>query len=336
MDARPDLGNAEHTGLADREIVATRMLDAPRERVFAAWTDTAHLEQWWGPVGFTNTTHRADIRTGGEWRFTMHAPDGRDYGNRITFLEVTPPSRIACRHGGEAGTEDVDFSVVAEFAEEGGRTRLTMRMRFATNEARDDVIAKYGAFEGLEETLGRLRDHVALEDAFAITRAFDAPLPLVWRAHTEVAHLEKWWGPRGFTVFHAKLDLRPGGSFHYGMRTAQGQEMWGRFAYREILPMRRLVWVNSFSDPEGRVVRHPASPDWPLEMLVMASFREEAGRTILAVRSAPIGASASERRVFRDGYKSMEGGFGGTYAVLAGYLATLRQEEATWLTRTVS
>ena len=105
MDARSDLGNAETTTLADREIFAERLLDAPRDLVFKVWTDTSHLEQWWGPAGFTTTTRRAQIQPGGEWRFVMHAPDGTDYENIITFVAVEAPARLAYRQSGDGETQ---------------------------------------------------------------------------------------------------------------------------------------------------------------------------------------------------------------------------------------
>jgi uncharacterized protein YndB with AHSA1/START domain len=83
-----------------RAIIGTRELDAPRELVFAAWTDPKHLAQWWEPNGFSTTTMSFDLRPGGVWRFVMHGPDGRDYQNRITFEEVVPPERIVYRHSG--------------------------------------------------------------------------------------------------------------------------------------------------------------------------------------------------------------------------------------------
>lgn len=177
MDAGSDPGIADRTGVADREVFATRLLQAPRELVFAAWTDTAHLGEWWGPAGFTTTTHDARFEPGGQWRFTMHGPDGTDYANVIDFVEVTRPERIVYRHRGEAETENIRFEVQVDFADEGGATRLAMRMRFPSNEARDFVIEKYGALEGLVETMARLRDHVALlQDAVGTTRAPGAPL----------------------------------------------------------------------------------------------------------------------------------------------------------------
>ena len=314
----------ETTALADREIFATRLLDAPRELVFKVWTDVGHLEQWWGPTGFTTTTRRAAMKPGGQWRFVMHGPDGTDYENIITFLEIEAPARLVYRHGGDKETEAINFEVEVAFDDEGGRTRLTMRMRFPSNKERDFVIEKYGALEGLKETMTRLRDHVALQDAFVVTRVFDAPLALVWKAHTDIAHVVKWWGPKGFDMLEATLDLRPGGMFHYGMRSPNGQEMWGRFAYREIIPMRRLVYVVSFSDPQGGVTRHPWSPDWPLEVLNATTFAESGAMTTLTLRGAPINASQSECKTFKDGYASMEGGFRGTLDQLEQYLGNTR------------
>ena len=83
-----------------RSIIGTRVLDAPRARVFSVWTEPKHLAQWWGPNGFTTTTQAFDFRLGGVWRFVMHGPDGRDYQNQITFDEIVSLERIVYRHGG--------------------------------------------------------------------------------------------------------------------------------------------------------------------------------------------------------------------------------------------
>ena len=105
----------------DREIIVTRVYDAPRELVFDAFTDPKHLSQWWGPRGFTTTTHSMDFRVGGEWRYTMHGPDGTDYKNLMVYHEINRPSawctRMARkarrarrvsrhRHAGRSGRQD--------------------------------------------------------------------------------------------------------------------------------------------------------------------------------------------------------------------------------------
>ena len=120
--------------LADREIVSTRMIEAPRERVFRAYTDPTPLAQWWGPKGFTNTFETFDLRPDGEWRFVMHGPDGKDYPNRSLFRQIVPPERLIIDH-----VSPPQFRMTITFAVEGSGTRVTFRMHFATSAARDAI-----------------------------------------------------------------------------------------------------------------------------------------------------------------------------------------------------
>ena len=85
---------------SDREIVVTRVLDAPRELAWQAMTDPRHVAQWWGPRGFTTTIGQMDVRPGGVWTHVMHGPDGTDYPNQSVFKEVVYPERIVFAHGG--------------------------------------------------------------------------------------------------------------------------------------------------------------------------------------------------------------------------------------------
>lgn len=140
-----------------REITQERIFDAPRELVWEVWTDPDHIAKWWGPNGFTTTTKEHDLKPGGEWNFTMHGPDGTDYRNEITFTVVTPPERLEYDHG-----PTPKFSTTVIFDEESAdRTRLTMTTLFATAEERDRVVEKFGAIEGMKQTLGRLADYVS-------------------------------------------------------------------------------------------------------------------------------------------------------------------------------
>jgi uncharacterized protein YndB with AHSA1/START domain len=145
-----------------RVLTGTRVFDAPRALVFSAWTDPAHLAQWWGPNGFTTTTSAFDFRPGGVWRFVMHGPDGRDYENRITFDEIVVNERIAYRHGGGDDVEPVRFAQLVTFEDIGGKTRITWRGEFPSAEERARVIRDYGADKGLAQTLARLADYVAI------------------------------------------------------------------------------------------------------------------------------------------------------------------------------
>jgi len=161
----------------------------------------------------------------------------------------------------------------------------------------------------------------ATAQKFVITRVFDAPRQLVWKAWTERHRLMEWFGPKGFTMPAAKIDLRPDGIFHYCLCSSDGDEMWGRFIYREIAASERLVFVNSFSDEEGNVTRHPLSPTWPLEMLSTVTFTEHQGRTTLTVQWEPLNPTESERETFEGGHDSMRQGWTGTLDQLAEYLA---------------
>jgi uncharacterized protein YndB with AHSA1/START domain len=145
----------------DRTIVTTRVLDAPRELVFEAWTDPKHLVKWWGPNGFTTTVRAIDVRPGGVWRFVMHGPDGVDYENRIVYDEIVKPERLVYRHSGGDDVEPVQFQTTVTFEDLGGKTRLTMRAVFPSAAERNRVAEEYGAIEGAEQTLGRLAAHLA-------------------------------------------------------------------------------------------------------------------------------------------------------------------------------
>ena len=144
-----------------RSIVTVREFDAPRDLVWAAFTDPKHLAHWWGPNGFTLTTYIFDFKPGGVWRFVMHGPDGRDYQNRIVYREIVKPERIAYSHGGAEDMEPVSFHTTATFEDiGGGRTRLIFWALFPTAAERDRVAKEYGAVEGAKQTLGRLADYL--------------------------------------------------------------------------------------------------------------------------------------------------------------------------------
>lgn len=144
---------------ADREIVVSRLIDAPRELVFEVFTEVRHLSQWWGPNGFTTTTKSFEFRVGGEWIFVMHGPDGTDYSEWITWTEITAPERIALLHGEVPGDPNA-FESLLTFASHGEATRIEMRTVFPTKEMRDEAVEKYHATEGGQQTLGKLAAYV--------------------------------------------------------------------------------------------------------------------------------------------------------------------------------
>ena len=184
----------------DRELVFTRVFDAPRELLFEVWTDPKHLEKWWGPNGFRTETFSIDVRVGGEWRHVMHGPDGRDYKNRIVFSEVQAPERLVYRHAGETDEEAVHHETTTTFEDIGaGQTRVTMRLLFPSAEQLEFVVKNYGAEQGGIQTMERLGELVAVLHSVTrevtLTRRFDASREDVWRAWTDAAIVRQWWGP---------------------------------------------------------------------------------------------------------------------------------------------
>ena len=133
----------------DREIVTTQIFDAPRERVFAAWTDPDQVAQWWGPQGFRNTIQTFEPWPGGQWNFIMEGPDGTHFRNESVFVAVSAPDKIVFDH-----TSTPHFRVIVTFEEEGSRTRLSFCMRFGTV-AECEVVKRF-AQEGNEQTFLRL------------------------------------------------------------------------------------------------------------------------------------------------------------------------------------
>jgi len=140
--------------LSEREIVSTRVVDAPRELVFRAWTDPDHLAHWWGPKGFTNTFELFDLKPGGLWRFVMHGPDGVDYKNESVFVEIVKPERIVFQH--ETGPR---FQATATFAELAGKTKVTFQMLFKTAAECEKV--KVYAVDANEQNFDRLEAQLA-------------------------------------------------------------------------------------------------------------------------------------------------------------------------------
>ena len=157
---------------------------------------------------------------------------------------------------------------------------------------------------------------------FVMSRVFDAPRALLWQCFTDPERMKHWWGPKGFTVIASKMDLRVGGTYHYGMKAPNGAPMWGLFKYREIVPQEKLVFVNAFSDEKGGVTRHPGSATWPLHMLSNFTFEDApGGKTKFTVRWQTLDATPEEQNTFDTMHDSMTQGWSGTMDGLEAYLA---------------
>ena len=144
----------------EKELITTRIFDAPRDLVFEAWTKAEHLANWFGPDGFSITTKRFSAKPGGEWEFIMHGPDGTDFPNLIRFTKIVRPKSIEYIQMSDASSEEDAFFVELSFSEVEGKTKFVMKMTFKDKEFLDHVINEFGALEGQKQTLTRLKKYL--------------------------------------------------------------------------------------------------------------------------------------------------------------------------------
>jgi uncharacterized protein YndB with AHSA1/START domain len=139
----------------DRELIITRVLNAPRELVWKVWTEPDHIKNWWGPTGFTNTIFKMEVKPGGEWDFIMHGPDGTDYKNHTIFREVIKPERLVFDH-----VSGPKHHTVVTFEDQGDKTLLTWHMVFETAEQLRQVVEKFKADSGLKQNIVKLEAYL--------------------------------------------------------------------------------------------------------------------------------------------------------------------------------
>jgi len=297
-------------------IALTRLYDAPLQAVWDAWTIPEEVAQWWGPRGFSLTTHSHDLRTGGHWHYTMHGPDGTDYENTTQYLEVVPGLRMVYDHGGHKDCPPL-FRVTALFTERDGRTRLDMSMAFATPEIAIDMrgfIKKAGGeatWDRLAEYLGK---RLAGADQFFITRTFDAPIERIYEMWTDTEHLAQWLPPTGATMRFLRTEPRVGGTSFYAMTMPNGMIMHGRVSYLALERPHRIVYAQQFCDDMEQVIRPPFFADWPQTMLTTVELvAEEAERTRVTVRWEPQDATPADIAEFIKQRGSMTMGWTGSF-----------------------
>lgn len=305
------------------EIKLTRVYDAPVKAVWDAWTDPAQVAQWWGPRGFTLTTHSKDVRTGGSWSYTMHGPDGVDYKNFTKFLEVEKYSRMIYDHGGTSEGNAL-FRVTVVFTEINGQTKMDMTMTLPTPEAAERTkgfIKKAGG----DSTWDRLDEYLSKElsgkEKFVINRTFDAPLDVMFKMWTDPKHFSQWLAPTGFKMEFLKADIKPGGGTFYYM-TDGSMKMYGRANYLEVTSPGRIVYTQQFCDEKGNISRHPMAPTWPETMLTTVTLSEEGpDQTRVTVKWEIYGnCTREELETFINAKAGMAQGWGGSFEKLEEYL----------------
>jgi uncharacterized protein YndB with AHSA1/START domain len=309
---------------SNREIMLSRHFSAPRDLVFEAWTRPDFVDRWWGPRGFTTHTATMDVRPGGEWIYEMRSTEYGNFPNRVRYLDVIPGERLVYDHDSGTDNDPAGFHVVVQFHAVNGGTTVEMRSLFASEEACANV-KKFGAVEMGQQTFARMEEGLAAaaEQDLVIVRVLSAPVARVWRAWSDPAQLARWWGPKGFSMEVASLDLRPGGVFHYAMSAPGGTmgKMWGKFVFTEVVPQERIVYISSFSDEHQGLGRHPMAPTWPAEVHNSLSFVADGDRTVLTLRGRPIRATEEERALFAGARNNVQQGFKGTLDQLEAFLA---------------
>lgn len=259
------------------EIKITRIYDAPVAAVWDAWIDPKKAEKWWGPRGFTLTTHSKDLRAGGHWSYTMHGPDGTDYVNKAIYYEVEKHSRLVYDHGGSDDRPPL-FRVTVYFKEQKGKTRMEMTMTLPTPEAAEET-RKFIKKAGGNATWDRLAEYIGKEEhgkeQFFIHRSFDAPIDTVFEMWINPAHFSKWLGPTGSHMEFKRAEIRPGGDSFY-MMTNGDLKMYGRIKYERIERPSLITYTQEFCDENEHPSHHPLMPTWPKLMHTTIRFEEEA------------------------------------------------------------
>lgn len=310
----------------DNEIYLTRLYDAPVKLVWDAYTDPKHQAKWWGPRGFTITTKSKDLRPGGKWIYTMHGPDGKDWPNIATYLEVEPYKRLVYDHGATETTPPL-FRMTVIFTKVEDKTLLELTMTFESPE----VAKQMGGFikqAGGNSTWDRLGEYLDQEtkgeDNFIINRSFNAPIATVFKAWTDPKHFSKWLPPTGFTMEILRGKVAVGDGLFYSMGNGSFT-MYGRSKYLEITPVTKLVYTQQFVDKDEKISRHPGAPTWPETMLSHITFHEEGPNQtrVTVVWSAYGEASAAERKSFHDAKDGMTMGWTGSFDKLEELLASL-------------
>lgn len=306
------------------EIHITRVYDAPVALVWDAWTDPEQAAQWWGPRGFTITTHEKELRPGGFWHYTMHGPDGVDYPNRTVYLEVEEQRKLVYDHGAYEDRPPL-FRVTVLFSEADGQTIMDMTMALPSPEEAESIkgfIKKAGG-NATWDRLAEYLDHtIHGKDCFVINRSFNVSREQLFEMWANPDHLAQWLPPTGFEMKLLRADLQPGGSIFFEMTNSADVTMYARFDYQKIESPHQIVYTQQFCDKHENLSRHPLAPVWPATMLTMVSFAEEGpNQTRVTVTSEVVGeATAEELQAFIEARGGMTQGWTGSFDKLESLL----------------
>lgn len=305
------------------EIKIIRVYDAPVKAVWDAWTDPEQAKHWWGPRGFTITTHSKDLKPGGHWAYTMHGPDGTNWPNKTIYHEVEKHKKLVYDHGG-SDDRPAMFRVTVLFAENKGKTTMDMTMSLATPEALEEtrqIIKKHSGNSTWDRLAEYLEKETSGKEKFVIARSFAAPIETVFAMWTDPKHFSKWLPPTGFDMEFIRADIRVGGTSFYNM-TGPGMKMYGRAEYLKIEKPDTIVYTQQFCDEHEKLSRHPKAPTWPATMLTTVQLVSEGpDQTRVIVTWEPYGeATPEEIATFVSAKAGMTMGWTGSFDKLEEYL----------------
>ena len=255
------------------ELTITRIFDAPREIVWKAWTEPELLKKWWGPKYFPAPVSKIDLRVGGRYLSCMRGPDGKEYWSTGVYREIVPKERLVCTdsfadekgnvvpasHYGMTGEWPLELLVTMTLEDIGGKTRMTLRHEGIPAGMMRELTAT-----GWSESFDKLAEAVVPDDRtriiaergkqeVIITRIFDAPRNLLFKAYTDPSFIPQWWGPKRFTTVIEKMDVRPGGLWRYVQIDSAGNKYAFHGVYHEILSPGRIIGTFEFEGMPGHV-----------------------------------------------------------------------------------
>jgi uncharacterized protein YndB with AHSA1/START domain len=261
------------------DLLVARVFDAPRERVWNAWTEPEAMKRWWGPRFYTAPTIKNDLRKGGSYLYCMRSPEGKDFWSSGTYREVVPNERIEALDGfadpdgkrvpgtfyGMDPTFPLESPVSTTFTDIGGKTLVTVRQPgLPAGRTSEFAVAGWGeSFDKLAALLAAA-EHQAVVAGMTFTvepgkqevsyvRMFNAPRERVFAAYLDAKLIPDWWGPKYLTTKIDKHEARPGGTWRYIQRSPDGKEFAFNGVYHTVKAPELLIATFEFEPMPGHV-----------------------------------------------------------------------------------
>ena len=288
-----------------REVVITRICNAPRELVFRAWTEPQQLARWWGPKSFTNPVCEVDARPGGAWRIVMRGPDGGEYPCHGVYQEIVAPERLVFTNDAvDADGRDLIKGITTVIFEAlGDKTKVTLRTRATPMSALAAQMIE-GMKEGWTQSLEKLESDTDRENPvpsdreLVSTRLYAAPRELVYQMWIDRDHVGKWWGPKGFSLTIDTMEVRPGGVWQFVMHGPD----------RVDYPNKKIYAV--IAKPERLVFDHVSNPTHRMDVTFMAEGAQTRVTARLTFPSAAVREQTVQKYDAAEGLKQTLGRLG--------------------------